>query len=236
MIAVALQWQPLVTRVVAGLLAASLPGPAEQAVSDMISLGCSEPDIYRTAQAAANLNVQQHPCVTPPSSGTDRVFRTERHGDKEDGNRNVNQILAILQKHVCDGKSRAVSVTSRHKFNSAQYDAHLSATRIKLSATNTGCLIVAKSVAEVVVCRTQGAFSIRFVVFCLQGVVLKAMSAAVLSINAGSQVWGVNEGVAGLHCASFQVIMRSSTAAFALFAHLLILLSLFCFVAAVWND
>lgn len=65
---------------------------------------------------------------------------------------------------------------------------------------------------------------------------LKAMSAAVLSINAGSQVWGVNEGVAGLHCASFQVIMRSSTAAFALFAHLLILLSLFCFVAAVWND
>lgn len=65
---------------------------------------------------------------------------------------------------------------------------------------------------------------------------LKAMSAAVLSINAGSQVWGVNEGVAGLHCASFQVIMRSSIAAFALFAHLLILLSLFCFVAAVWND
>lgn len=58
-IAVALQWQPLVTRVVAGLLAASLPGPAEQAVSDMMSLGCSEPDINRTAQAAANLNVQQ---------------------------------------------------------------------------------------------------------------------------------------------------------------------------------
>ncbi len=145
------QWQPLVTRAVAELLAASLPGLADQAVSGMISLGGLEPDLNRLAQAAENLNVAIHPQVTTPSSGTDRIFRVEWHGDKEDDSRNVTQVLAILQEHVCDGKSQAVSVTSRDIFNSAQYPTHFSAKRIKLSSTKTDCLIVAKSVAEVAV-------------------------------------------------------------------------------------
>ena len=47
-----------------------------------------------------------------PSSGTDRIFKVEWHGDKEEDSRNVTQVLAILEQHVCDGKSQAVSLTS----------------------------------------------------------------------------------------------------------------------------
>lgn len=60
-VAVALQWQPLVTRAIAELLAASVPGLEDKAVSDMIILGGSEPDLNRLAQAAENLNVAIHP-------------------------------------------------------------------------------------------------------------------------------------------------------------------------------
>ena len=151
MFAVASQWQPLVTRALAQLLAAAAPGLADIAVSDVISLGGSEPDIDRLAQAAENLNVAIHPPVIAPSSGKDRAFAVDWHGDKEDDSKNINQVLAILQEHVCDGKSQAVSVIARDIFNSAQYPAHFSAKRIKLSPTKTNCLIVAKSVAEVAV-------------------------------------------------------------------------------------
>ena len=106
------QWHPLVTRAVAEPLVASLPGLADQAVSGIISLGCLEPDLNRLAQAAENLNVAIHPLVTTPSSGTDRIFKVEWHEDKEDDSRSVTQVLAILQQHVCDGKSQAVSLTS----------------------------------------------------------------------------------------------------------------------------
>lgn len=150
-VAVASQWQPLVTRAIAELLAASVPGLADKAVSDMISLGGSEPDLNRLAQAAENLNVAIHPRVTAPSSGKDSAFAVEWHGDKEDDSRNINQVLATLQEHVCDGKSQAVSVTSRDIFNSAQFPAQFFAKRIKLSPTKTDCLIVAKSVAELAV-------------------------------------------------------------------------------------
>lgn len=63
-VAVAAQWQPLVTQALAELLAASVAGLADKAVSDMISLGGSEADINRLAQAAENLNVAVHPRVT----------------------------------------------------------------------------------------------------------------------------------------------------------------------------
>ena len=95
MVAVVAQRQPLVTRAVAELLAASLPGLADQAVSGIFSLGCLEPDLNRLAQAEENLNVAIHPQVTTPSSGTDRILKVEWHEDKEDDSRNVTQVLAI---------------------------------------------------------------------------------------------------------------------------------------------
>ena len=150
-VAVASQWQPLVTQAIAELLAPSVLGLADKAVSDTISLGGSEPDLDRLAQAADNLNVAIHPRVTAPSSGKHSAFAIEWHGDREDDSRNINQVLAILQEHVCDSKSQAVSVTSRDMLNSAQFPAQFSANRIKLRTTKTKCLIVAKSVAELAV-------------------------------------------------------------------------------------
>ena len=113
-----------------------------------------------------------------PSSGTDRNFRVEWHGDKEDDSRNVTQVFAILQEHVCDGKSQAVSVTSRDTFNSAQYPTHFSA---KLSSRPTVWLW--QSLLQKWLCRTQGAFTIRFVVFSLQDVMLKVTGAAMLCMH-----------------------------------------------------
>ena len=70
---------------------------------------------------------------------------------KEDDSSNMQKVLAILQKHVCDDKSVAVNATSRAIFNKASFAAHFSAKRVKLNPTKTDCLIVAKSVEEVAV-------------------------------------------------------------------------------------
>ena len=145
------QWQPFVDQAVAQLVAASVPALADTAVSDVITLGGSEPDINRLAQAAENLNVAVHPRVTAPSSGKDWSSTEEWRADREDDSKSVKQVLAILQEHVCDGNSQAVSVTSRDIFNGAQYPAQFSAKRIKLSPTKTDCLIVAKSAADLAV-------------------------------------------------------------------------------------
>lgn len=43
------------------------------------TLGGTEPDLSRLAQAAANLNVTLHKPVTVPSSGNDTLFSVEWH-------------------------------------------------------------------------------------------------------------------------------------------------------------
>lgn len=88
-----------------------------------------------------------HKPVTVRSSGKDKLFSVEWHDYKEDDSRIVEQVLAILQKHVCDDESQAVSVTARDIYNKGVYASHFSAERVKLSATKTDCMIVDKSAA-----------------------------------------------------------------------------------------
>ncbi|KAL0050308.1 hypothetical protein WJX82_008680 [Trebouxia sp. C0006] len=85
------QWQPFVDQAVAQLVAASVPALADTAVSDVITLGGSEPDINRLAQAAENLNVAVHPRVTALSSGKDWSSTEEWRADREDDSKNVKQ-------------------------------------------------------------------------------------------------------------------------------------------------
>ena len=88
-VALASQWQPLITQAAAQLIAASVPALADKAVSDAISLGGSEHDVNRIAQAADNLDVAIHPQVTAPSSGRDWLFTVEWQADKEDDSKNI---------------------------------------------------------------------------------------------------------------------------------------------------
>ena len=119
-------------------------------VSDIVSLGGSEPDINRLPQVAEALNVIIKKPSNTPSSGQPAAFSMEWLPPKEDDSSNMQKVLAILQKHVCDDKSVAVNATSR-AFNNASFPAHFSAKRVKLNPTKTDCLIVAKSVEEVAV-------------------------------------------------------------------------------------
>lgn len=120
-------------------------------LSDIVSLGGSEPDINRLPQVAEALNVIIKKPSNTPSSGQPAAFSMEWLPPKEDDSSNMQKVLAILQKHVCDDKSVAVNATSRDIFNKASFPAHFSAKRVKLNPTKTDCLIVAKSVEEVAV-------------------------------------------------------------------------------------
>lgn len=214
------QWQPFVDQAVAQLVAASVPALADTAVSDVITLGGSEPDINRLAQAAENLNVAVHPRVTAPSSGKDWSSTEEWRADREDDSKNVKQVLAILQERVCDGNSQAVSVTSRDIFNGAQYPAQFSAKRIKLSPTKTDCLIVAKSAADQKHL-PSGLWSVVSKMFCS---------------NPCFSFHTCNGHAAGFHCLPFHTIIWQLIAEDALFAHLWVLCCLLLYSgAAFWN-
>lgn len=146
-LAVVLQLQPSIFQAVSQVLAASLQGYTAQLTSDTITLGGSEPDLSTLAQAAKNLNVTLHDAVRVPCSGKDKLFSIEWHDYQEDNSRVVEQVLAVLQKHVCSDESQAVSVASQDIFNKGSYASHFSAKRVKLSATKTDCLIVDKLAA-----------------------------------------------------------------------------------------
>ena len=106
---------------VAQLVAASVPALADTAVSDVISLAGSEPDINRLAQAAENLNVAVHPRVTAPSSGKDWSSTAEWHADREDDSKNVKQVLALFYKSMCVMATAKLSV-SLHETYSTVYN------------------------------------------------------------------------------------------------------------------
>ena len=135
---------------VAQLFAAS-SSSHDHTLSDIVSLGGSEPDINRLPQVAEALNVIVKKPSNTLSSGQPAAFSMEWLPPKEDDSSNMKKVLAILQKHVCDGESVAVNATSRDIFNKASFPAHFSAKRVKLNPTKTDCLIVAKSVEEVAV-------------------------------------------------------------------------------------
>lgn len=120
-------------------------------LSDIVSLGGSEPDIKGLPQVAKALDVIIEKPSNTPSSGQPAAFSMEWLPPKEDDSSNMQKVLAILQKHVCDDTSVAVDATSRDIFNKASFPAHFSAKRVKLNPTKTDCLIVAKSVEEVAV-------------------------------------------------------------------------------------
>ncbi|KAL3142094.1 hypothetical protein ABBQ32_004715 [Trebouxia sp. C0010 RCD-2024] len=147
---VAEQWQVFMAEAAAQLVAASSSSHGHT-LSDIVSLGGSEPDINRLPQVAEALNVIIKKPSNTPSSGQPAAFSMEWLPPKQDDSSNMQKVLAILQKHVCDDKSVAVNATSRDIFNKASFPAHFSAKRVKLNPTKTDCLIVAKSVEEVAV-------------------------------------------------------------------------------------
>ena len=187
-LAVASQWPPRLAQALKQLLTSTPPSLAETAVSETISLGGSEPDIFRLTQAAENLNVTIHPEVRALSSGSHKEVKIKWRGDREDDSKNVKQVLAILQEHVCGSDAQAVSVPSRDIYNSAQFPSQFSAKRIKLSSTKTDYLIVAKSAASLAAQNPRSIYN-EVGHQCVQDILLKALSVELHVAHAGRQAW-----------------------------------------------